>query len=96
MGRAPGSPRVGPARRYQCFVCKSDSLCVYVRAVIVCVFSVRTTASTMYRTVTIAEDDVAEESRRLTKCETGVFVVVTMGCYLISAFGMWAIVKLAH
>jgi hypothetical protein len=50
----------------------------------------------MYRTVTIVEDDVAEESRRLTKCETAALVVITMGCYLISVFGMWAIVKLTY
>lgn len=50
----------------------------------------------MYRTVTIAEDDVPEESRRLTKCETGVLVVITMGCYSISVFGIWVIVRLAH
>ena len=97
-GSGPGKPTSRPRKTLSVFSCANltFSLCVCLCTCCDRVFSVRTTVSTMYHTVTITEDTVAEESRRLTKCETGVLVVVTLGCYLISAFGMWAIVKLAH
>ena len=50
-----------------------------------------------YRTVLGTEDAVhvpPGRASKLTLCETAVLGILTLGCYILSVFGMWAILEM--